>query len=135
MSTRKTQESKASVREFLKTVSNETRRKDAIVVTKLMETVSRKKPKMWGTSIVGCGKHFYTYANGQKGEICKIGFSPRAQSLVFYLGKFDGKSGLLKKLGKHRVGSSCLYINKLDDINLDILKEIFEKAYTQRDET
>lgn len=135
MSTRKTHENNASIREFLKTVSNETRRKDAIVVTKLMETVSGKKPKMWGTSIVGCGKHFYTYANGQEGEICKIGFSPRAQSLVFYLAKFDGKAGLLKKLGKHRVKGGCLYINKLDDIDLDVLGKIVEKAYTQNAET
>ncbi len=89
---------------------------------------------MWGTSIVGCGKHFYTYASGQKGEICKIGFSPRSQSLVFYLGEFVGKAGLLKKLGKHKVGSSCLYINKLDDINLDVLKNIFEQVCKRRDE-
>ncbi len=134
MSRRKTQENDASVREFLRKVSNETRRKDSVVVAKLMETASGKKPKMWGTSIVGCGKHYYTYANGQEAEICKIGFAPRAQSLVFYLAKFDGKATLLKELGKHRIRGGCLHINKLDDINLDVLEKIVEKAYLQGSE-
>ena len=128
---RKTQENSTSVNAFLSTVANETRRKDSSVVTKLMETASGKKAKMWGTSIVGCGQHYYTYANGQEAVICKIGFAPRAQSLVFYLAKFDGKAELLKSLGKHKVKGGCLHINKLDDVNLYVLEEIVVKAYSQ----
>ena len=129
MAKRKTQETNASVKDFISTVSNETRRKDSLIVAKLMQTVSGKKPKMWGASIIGCGKHFYTYANGQETEICKIGFSPRAKSLVFYLPKFDGKASLLKQLGKHSVRGGCLHINKLEDIDIDVLENLVENAY------
>lgn len=134
MAKRKTQETNASIEEFIGTISNETRRKDGLIAAKLIETVSGKKPKMWGTSIIGCGKHYYTYANGQEAEICKIGFSPRAKSLVFYLAKFDGKVSLLKQLGKHSVRGGCLYITKLEDVDLDILAKIVEKAYLQNSE-
>lgn len=126
---RKTQENNTSVKSFLHTVDNETRRKDSFVVTKLMEKVSGKKAKMWGTSIVGCGKHFYAYANGSEAEICKIGFAPRKNSMVFYLAKFNGKTSLLQQLGKHSIRGGCLYINKLEDIDLDVLEELIEKAY------
>lgn len=134
MAERKTQESNASVAEFIGAVPNETRRKDSFVVAKLMETASGKKPKMWGTSIIGCGKRFYKYANGKDAEICKIGFAPRAKSLVFYLAKFDGKVSLLKRLGKHSVRGGCLYINQLEDVDIDVLKEIVENAYLQSPE-
>lgn len=134
MSKRKTQENNASVEEFIGAISNETRRKDSLIAAKLMETVSGKKPKMWGTSIIGCGKHYYSYANGQEAEICKIGFSPRAKSLVFYLAKFDGKVPLLKQLGKHSVRGGCLYITRLEDVDFDILAKIVEKAYLQKSE-
>ena len=134
MAKRKTHETNASIKEFIRTVPNETRRKDSLIVVQLMQTVSGKKPKMWGTSIIGCGKHFYTYANGQQGEICKIGFAPRANSLVFYLAEFAEKASLLKQLGKHRVRGGCLHINKLEDIDIDVLKNIVEKAYQQNSE-
>lgn len=130
MAERKTQENDASVKDFLKSVANETRRKDSLVVADLMETVSGKKPKMWGPSIIGFGKHTFEYANGQVGAICKIGFAPRAQSLVFYLGNFEDRTKLLRKLGKHRTsGGGCLYINKLEDVDLDVLKTMIKKAY------
>ncbi len=130
MAERKTTENEADVGEFLDSVKNETRRKDSIVVTKLMESVSGVEPKMWGSSIVGFGKHNYTYANGSPADICKIGFAPRAQSLVFYLGKFNGRAKLLQALGKHRLGrGGCLYVNKLQDIDIDVLETIIEKAY------
>jgi hypothetical protein len=130
MAERKTTQNNASVKDFLNSIKNDRRREDSLVLAKLMRSVSGKKPKMWGPSIVGFGKHEYEYANGKPGEICKIGFAPRVQALVLYLSNFDGRAKLLKKLGKHRMsGGGCLYINKLDDIDLDILTSIIEKAH------
>ena len=130
MATRKTQENNADVRVFLNGVSNETRRKDSLAMLDLMASVSGRKAKMWGTSIVGFGKHHYEYANGKPGEICKIGFAPRVQALVLYLANFADRGKLLKELGKHRLsGGGCLYINRLDDIDRDVLQTIIDKAY------
>lgn len=134
MAKRKTQETNASVGKFIGTVPNETRRKDSFAIANLMEAVSGMKPKMWGTSIIGCGKRNYTYANGEEANICKIGFAPRAKSLVFYLADFDGKASLLKKLGKHTVKGGCLHINKLTDVDMDVLKAILERDYLHNSE-
>ena len=133
MTERKTIENDADVEIFLKGVKNKTRRKDSIVVAKLMESVSGVKPKMWGSSIVGFGKHNYTYKNGRPAEICQIGFAPRAQSLVFYLANFDGRERLLQKLGKHRLSrSGCLYINRLQDVDIAVMETVIEKAYQHK---
>ena len=136
MAERKTVENKASVKDFLNGVKNETRRRDSIVVSKMMARVSGKRAKMWGPSIVGFDKHHYKYADGGDTDICKIGFSPRVQSLVFYLANFKDRVKLLTKLGKHKVsgtdGGGCLYINKLEDVNLNVLEEIIDKAYKHK---
>ena len=136
MAERKTQENSTSVSEFLNALENETRRKDSLTVSKLMAAVSGKEAKMWGTSIVGFDKHYYKYADGRDGEICKIGFSPRVRSLVFYLPNFKGQEVLLGKLGKHKTsgsnGGGCLYINKLEDVKLDVLEKILDKAYRHK---
>ncbi len=130
MTKRKTRKNSDSVQEFLSSVKNDTRRKDGFAVAELLKSVTGTEPAMWGASIVGFGTHHYTYVNGGPAEICKIGFSPRAQSLVFYLGPFAEKEVLLGKLGKHKVGSGgCIYVNKLADIDLQVLQSIFAKAY------
>jgi len=133
MAENKTQENKNSVKEFISNVKNETRRKDSAIVSKMMSSVSGKRAKMWGPSIIGFDKHHYKYANGGDGEICKIGFSPRASSLVFYLANFEDREKMLKKLGRHKVSGTndggCLYINKLDDVNVEVLEAIIGKAY------
>ena len=130
MAERKTQERRASVKNFLPDVANEKRRKDGRVVWKMMEAISGAKAKMWGPSIVGFDKRHYKYKNGSDAEICKIGFSPRSQSLVFYLGSFDERDKLLGKLGKHKVSrGGCLYINKLEDVDLGVLEQIVDRAY------
>ena len=129
MTERKTQENSASVNDFINGVKNERRRKDSLLVRKMMEAISGKKAKMWGPSIIGFDKHRYKYKNGRDAEICKIGFSPRAQSLVFYLPNFNDRDRLLRDLGKHKIsGGGCLYINKLKDVDLDVLEDIVEKA-------
>ena len=136
MAEMKTVENNASVKDFLNGVKNETRREDSIAVSKMMARVSGKRAKMWGPSIVGFDKHQYKYATGREGVICKIGFSPRVQSLVFYLANFKDRVKLLKKLGKHKVsgsnGGGCLYINKLADVDLNVLEEIVDKAYKHK---
>lgn len=130
MAERKTKQTKVSVRDFVAGVKNERRRKDAQAVMKMMRKASGKQARMWGPSIIGYGVSHYALANGKEESICKIGFSPRAQALVFYLGKFKDRASLLKKLGKHKGGAGgCLYINKLDDVDLDVLKQMFENAY------
>ena len=130
MPERKTQQTNASVNEFLRSVKNEKRRKDSVLVRKMMESVSGQKAKMWGPSIIGFDKHHYQYKDGRDAEICKIGFAPRAQSLVFYLANFNDREKLLRDLGKHKVsGGGCLYINKLEDVDLDVLEDIVTRAY------
>ena len=130
----KTRRTDASVKDFLAGVSNERRRSDSEVVMKIMRKVSRKQARMWGPSIIGYGLSEYPLANGKTGQICKIGFSPRAQALAFYLGRFDGREKLLKTLGKHKLGNGgCLYINKLDDIDLGVLEEMITRSYQSED--
>ncbi len=130
MAARKTIENKASVKEFIAKVKNETRRADVATVSKMMAKVSGKRAKMWGPSIIGFGVHHYQHANGKDVSICKIGFSPRAQALTFYLGNFPERTKLLKKLGKHKMsGGGCLYINKLQDVDTDVLQEMISRAY------
>lgn len=129
MAERKTRQTKASVKEFIDAVKNERRRKDARTAMKMMREASGKRAEMWGPSIVGYGVRRYKLANGKEETICHLGFSPRAQALVFYLGKFDDRAALLKKLGNHKVsGGGCLYINKLDDVDLGVLQKMFVSA-------
>lgn len=127
----KTIENDASVADFIHSVKNERRRKDSDVLVKIMESATGQPAKMWGSSIIGFDTSHYKYADGRDGKICMIGFSPRSQALAFYMTtKFDGGAQLLSKLGKHKFGKGgCLYINKLDDIDLDVLESIISKAY------
>lgn len=131
MAENKTKKTSASVNEFIQAIQNTRRREDSKIVLKMMKSASGKLLKMWGPSIIGFGVSHYTLANGKSAEICQIGFSPRAQSLVFYLGSFESLSGLLEKLGKHKMsGGGCIYINKLDDVDLSVLETIIETAYS-----
>lgn len=133
MAERKTQENNSSVSVFLNNIDNDVKRKDSKTVVKLMKSISQKPPKMWGSSIIGFDKHYYKYASGKDADICKIGFSPRAQSLVFYLGNFAERKELLGHLGKHKLSKGgCLSINKLEDIDLSVLEKIIRKAYQHK---
>jgi hypothetical protein len=90
-----------------------------------MKQVTRKKPKMWGPSIVGFGEYHYRYESGHEGDSFLAGFSPRKQNLTLYImAGFTRYDGLMKKLGKYKTGKSCLYIKKLDDIDLSVLGEL-----------
>ena len=125
MARAKTQPTVVSVREFLAGIENETRRKDAEALLKLFAKVSGWKAKMWGPSIIGFGAYHYTYKSGRTGSICAVGFSPRKANLVIYAADFPERNELLKQLGKHKGGDQqCLYINKLADVDLAVLKRI-----------
>ena len=125
----KTKPTDESVVAFLNKVENDRRRQDSFKVLQLMKEITGEEPKMWGTSIVGFGSYTYKYASGREGEWMAIGFSPRKQALTLYImdgfGEYDA---LLGELGKHKTGKSCLYINKLDDVDMDVLRDLIQKS-------
>jgi hypothetical protein len=132
MATNKTRATTASVSAFIEALDNDTRRADAKTLLKLMKDVTGWKAKLWGATIIGFGAYHYTYASGHSGSICALGFSPRKGSLVVYVADFPGKAGLLKSLGKHKGGlKQCLYINKLADVDLEVLRKILEGGLAQ----
>jgi hypothetical protein len=125
----KTKKTAVSVAEFIAAVPNETRRADAQVVLKLMQKVTGKKPKMWGPTIVGFDEYHYRYDSGHEADMCMTGFSPRGTALVLYVLVGDEVDALLPKLGKHKRGKGCLYVNKLADVDLKVLEQLIRAAY------
>ncbi len=129
MSELKTQKNDESVEEFLNGVENDRRREDSFAILELMKAVTGEEPSMWGPSIVGFGSYHYKYASGREGDWMKVGFSPRKQNLTLYImDGFNSHEDLLKKLGKHKTGKSCLYINKLEDVDQEVLKELVRQS-------
>ncbi len=129
MSENITKPTKVSVSTFLKSVENDTRREDARVLLKLMEKLTGEKAKMWGPSIIGFGSYHYTYDSGREGDMCMTGFSPRKASLSIYvMGDFKDKAPLLARLGKHKTGKSCLYVNKLADVDMGVLEKLIKAS-------
>jgi hypothetical protein len=125
MSELKTRVNDASVKDFLNSIENEQTRKDCFEISKMMEGVTKARPKMWGTSIVGFGSYHYIGKSGREGDWMLTGFSPRKQNLTLYLmGGFDSEKDLLKKLGKYKTGAGCLYIKKLEDVDRNVLKKL-----------
>ncbi len=125
----KTQKNDASVEDFLRSVPNERKREDSLAILELMRDVTGEEPSMWGTSIVGFGTYRYRYASGREGEWFLVGFSPRKQNLTLYImSGFDNYDSLLADLGKFKTGKSCLYINKLEDVDLPTLRELVKQS-------
>lgn len=125
----KTKESNDSVTAFLNGVQDEQKRKDCFEIAGMMQEATGQPPKMWGPAIVGFGSYHYKYESGHEGDMCLMGFSPRKQNITLYVSNDINKyDDLLKKLGKHKTGKSCLYINSLDKVNVEVLKEIIEKS-------
>jgi hypothetical protein len=110
---------------FLNTVEDEKKRQDIFTILNLMQEVTGEKPVMWGSSIIGFGNYHYKYKSGREGDWFVVGFSPRKQNLTLYItGGFDQYDNLLSKLGKYKTGKACLYIKKIEDVDLDALKEL-----------
>ena len=129
MSTLKTRKTKASVKKFLDSVNEEGKRQDSFTILEIMKEITGDEPAMWGPSIIGFGSYHYKYKSGREGDWFLTGFSPRKQSLTLYLHSgFDQYESLLESLGKHKTGKSCLYINKLDDVDTSVLKELIIKS-------
>jgi hypothetical protein len=142
MAETKTKFTKVSVKDFIAKVPNETRRKDAEVLVKLFAKVTGWKAQMFGPTIVGFGKYEYTYDSGHSGIACIVGFSPRSANLVIYGGMMASgpkAAPFLAKLGKHKISKGCLYINKLEDVELGQLEKLLKagtanakKAFTDK---
>ncbi len=121
----KTKKNDQSVENFLSNVSDPSKREDCFEIMRLMQEVTEEEPKMWGDSIVGFGDYHYKYKSGREGDWFLIGFSPRKRNLTLYImSGFTRYEEILGKLGKHRTGKSCLYINKLSDINKETLTQL-----------
>jgi hypothetical protein len=127
----KTKKNDGDVMAFLQSVSDEEKKKAALVLLDMIKKVTKEKPKMWGGSMIGFGTYIYkSPATGRSGEWFITGFSPRKQNLTVYImpgfAKYDE---LMKKLGKYKTGVSCLYINKLADVDIKVLKELISQSY------
>ena len=130
----KTKPTDASVAEFLSEIPEEGKRRDAFQIVEIMGAITKQKPKMWGTSIVGFGSYHYKYPSGQEADWPIAAFSPRKTSLVLYLMPgFQGRRELMSKLGKHKTGKSCLYIQRLDDVHLPTLKTLIRESVSYLD--
>lgn len=127
MAEQKTKPTQASVKEFLNQIPDKERRDDCFAVAKIMEEITGDKPKMWGPSIVGFGTYHYKYASGHEGDWPIAAFSPRKRDLTLYLMVgFEKNADLMKQLGKHSTGKSCLYIKRLSDIHIPTLKRLIK---------
>ena len=127
----KTQKNDASVEDFLNGVSHERKREDSFAILELMREVTGEEPAMWGTNIVGFGSYRYKYASGRDGEWFLTGFAPRKRNLTLYIMEgFENYDSLLADLGKYRTGKSCLYINRLEDVDIPTLRELIRQSVT-----
>ena len=127
----KTKATRSSVTDFIAKLKDPDRRKECQTLLKLMKKATGKTPRMWGTSIVGYGEFHYKGASGREGDWFVTGFSPRAQSLTIYLIAGVARFGpLLDKLGKHKLGKGCLYIKRLEEVDLAVLERLVKQAST-----
>lgn len=134
--TNKTRETEANVDTFLESISDEKKRADCATVCRMMEKLTGSEPKMWGASMVGFGNYHYKYDSGHEGDWFLAGFSPRKANLTLYLmAGYDHFPELMKRLGKYKTGKSCIYINKLEDINLEVLEELIASSVKRSKET
>jgi hypothetical protein len=125
----KTQKNEADVEAYLNNVEHEKRRQDSFTVLELMKEVTGEEPKMWGSSIVGFGDYHYQYESGREGDWFLTGFAPRKNALTLYImAGFDGYGQLLGKLGKYKTGKACIYVNKIEDLDLDVLRELVARS-------
>ena len=125
----KTRPTDESVQSFLEGVENPKRKEDSFRILELMKEVTGEEPRMWGDSIIGFGSYRYKYNSGREAEWMLTGFSPRKQNLTLYImSGFDDYDELLGKLGKYKTGKSCLYINKIEDVDQEVLKKLVKQS-------
>ncbi|VDN48421.1 conserved protein of unknown function [Petrocella atlantisensis] len=125
----KTKENDSDVVEFIERVKNPKRQEDAYKLLDIFSETTGLKAKMWGPSIIGFGSYHYKYASGHEGDAMLVGFSPRKAKMSLYFATGDTeREALLQKLGKHTAGKACVYINKLEDVNIDILRDLIKQS-------
>lgn len=125
----KTQKTNASVSAFLKGITDDERRKDCQTLVRIMKAAVGTPPKMWGPRIVGFGHYHYKYASGRENDWFLAGFSPRKQDLTIYLmSGLDRHDALVTRLGKYKTGKSCLYVKRLADVDIAVLKELIAES-------
>lgn len=129
MTTNKIIQNNDDVMAFIAQVKDDQKREDSLTILRLMQDITGDSPAMWGSSIIGFGSYHYRYESGREGDAVRVGLSPRAQNIsVYIMPGFDEFSEQLAKLGKHKLGKSCLYIKRLSDVDQDILKEIIQRS-------
>ena len=128
MAENKTKPTTVSVASFLARVSNEQQRKDAKELVKLFKELTGKSAKMWGPTIVGFGSYHYVYESGREGDAPLIGFSPRKPEIVLYIPRYPDDEALRARLGRHKASAGCMYVKKLENIDLDVLKKLAKKG-------
>ena len=126
MAKNKTTATTQSVDKFISQVEDETKRDDSYELIKIFKSVTGENAKMWGPSIIGFGSYHYKYESGHEGDACLAGFSPRKSAIVLYIMNFEGKDELLTKLGKLKPSKGCVYIKKLADIDVAVLKKMID---------
>lgn len=128
MAQNKTTETNSNVADFLNSVKDETKRADSFKLVEFFEEVSGFPAKLWGPSIVGFGSYHYKYESGREGDSPLVAFSPRAAAITIYLSStFEQREELLAQLGKHKTEKGCIYVKKLSDIQVEVLKQILVK--------
>ena len=125
----KTQPTTAAVEDYIASIEHEGRREDAWVLLDMLAEVSGEAPRMWGPSIIGFGQYHYVYESGREGDSFLVGFAPRKANMVVYvMPGFGEYQKLLDKLGKYKTGSSCLYLGRLDKVDLKVLRTLVDKS-------
>ncbi len=129
MAEMKTVQTDADVSAFINAIENQKRRQDCLALVQVITTATHDEPKMWGAGIVGFGKYNYKYESGREGSSCVIGFASRKQEIVIYgLRAATDSEILLATLGKHKTGKGCVYIKRLEDVNLEVLTQLVKQA-------
>ncbi len=132
MTENKTKPTKDSVTAFLNKIPDRQVRDDCFAILAMMQKVSNAEPVMWGSAIIGFGTYHYVYESGREGDTAVIGFSPRKQNISIYLmGGLNKVEDELSRLGKYKTGKGCLYIKSLGDVNMEVLEEVFTKAFLE----
>lgn len=132
MAEAKTKPTKVSLKTYLAGITDDARRTDCEAIAAMMKSVTRQEPVMWGPSIVGYGKYSYVYESGRSGEFCATGFSSRKSDISVYLvASGPNQDELLARLGKHKMGKSCLTIKRLADVDTKVLKQLIAESYKE----
>lgn len=133
MSENKTKPTQANVANYFAGIKDDIRRKDCETLARLMTKVTKEKPRMWGTSIVGFGSHRYKYESGREGETCLVGFSSRKSDISIYgLRSARDHAALLSQLGKHKTGKGCLYIRTMSDVDPKVLERLIAGSVAEK---